>query len=74
MVAVDSLQKCLSKELGARGAEMIEYALVLACVAAVAVFAYTVGEGTSGAYFKVNIMHLWEAAGNSIGSALGWGN
>ncbi len=34
----------LSKKLGQRGAEMVEYAIVLACVAAVGVYFYSTGE------------------------------
>ena len=33
----------LSKKLGQRGAEMVEYAIVLACIAAVGVYFYSTG-------------------------------
>ena len=40
----------LSKKLGQRGAEMVEYAIVLACIAAVGVYFYsTANDGTNGA-------------------------
>lgn len=63
-------QECCKYRIGAKGAEMIEYALVLACVCAVCALAYTVGKGTSYAYFKVHVSHLWEYIGLSIKTAL----
>lgn len=37
----------LQAKLGQRGAEMVEYAIVIACIAAVGVALYTNGKGTS---------------------------
>lgn len=63
------LEPC-KRRLGARGAEMIEYALVLACVVAVCAVVYTVNQGTSGADFKINLIHLWEKISYSIKNAI----
>lgn len=38
----------LSKRLGQRGAEMVEYAIVLACIAAVAVMFYKANKRSDG--------------------------
>lgn len=66
----NSLQKPLQQRLDARGAEMMEYALVVACVCAVGALVYMVHKGTSYAYFKVYVGHLWEYIGISIKTAL----
>lgn len=63
-------QELCRQRLGARGAEMVEYAFVLACVCAVGALAYIVHKGTSYAYFKVYLSHLWENIGISIKTAL----
>lgn len=62
------LKKRQKLALNEKGAEMVEYALVLACIAAIGAFMYTVYEGTSGAYFKVELIHLWEKIGLTINS------
>lgn len=62
------LKKRLKLAFNEKGAEMVEYALVLACIAAIGAFMYTVGAGTSGAYFRVELTHLWEKIGLIINS------
>ena len=50
-----------------RGAEMVEYAIVLACIAAVAVFFYTINHGVGGTTMKMPtvVSHLWERIANT---------
>ena len=52
----------VKQKLGQRGAEMVEYAIVLACIAAVAVFFYTINHKVGGTTMKMPtvISHLWE--------------
>ena len=65
----------LQAKLGQRGAEMVEYALVLACVCAVGAVCYAVGTGTGDAgstSFNTlgdAVKNLWARIGGSIGSA-----
>lgn len=60
----------LSKRLGQRGAEMVEYAIVLACVAALGVAFYKANRtstgGTGTATLNGILTDLWNAiSGNS---------
>ena len=60
----------LSKRLGQRGAEMVEYAIVLACIAALGVAYYkangTPSGGTGTATLNGILTDLWNAiSGNS---------
>lgn len=66
-IALSELSK---RRLGVKGAELVEYALVLACIVAICAVVYTVNKGTFGADFRVNLLHLWENIGYSIKSAL----
>lgn len=47
---------------------MVEYAIVLACIAAVAVFFYTINHGVGGTTMKMPtlIAHLWEKIANTM--------
>ena len=47
---------------------MVEYAIVLACIAAVAVFFYTINHGVGGTTMKMPtvISHLWERIANTM--------
>ena len=60
----------LQAKLGQRGAEMVEYALVLACVCAVgaAVYALSDGKATDGLRGVIN--NLWKSIGTSTANAL----
>lgn len=58
----------LQAKLGQRGAEMVEYALVLACVCAVGAVCYAVG-GTSGDTLGGAVNSLWDNISKSITSA-----
>lgn len=64
------IQDSYKFRLRSKGAEMVEYALVLACICAVGALVYMVHKGTSYAYFKVYVGHLWEYIGISIKTAL----
>ena len=58
----------VKQRLGQRGAEMVEYAIVLACIAAVAVFFYTINHKVGGTTIKMPtvISHLWENIRNTV--------
>lgn len=49
----------LQAKLGQRGAEMVEYAIVLACIAAVAAVVYT-ADGTADGTLKGVLDKLWK--------------
>lgn len=58
--------------LSQRGAEMVEYALVLACVCAVGAVVYALGSDKSAdGTLRGVINKLWESIGGSTKSALG---
>lgn len=60
--------------LSQRGAEMVEYALVLACVCAVGAAIYALGtDKTGGNTLRGVINKLWESIGGSVTSALSSG-
>ena len=62
----------LQAKLGQRGAEMVEYALVLACVCAVGAVVYSLGvETTGGNTLRGVINKLWESISGSTDSAIG---
>ena len=60
----------LQAKLGQRGAEMVEYAIVLACIAAVGVafYAYT-GGGTAENSLKSILSKLWGNVGSAVDKA-----
>ena len=49
----------LNNKLGQRGAEMVEYAIVLACVAAVGVYFYSQSGGGASDGLKGTLEKLW---------------
>ncbi|WP_297998625.1 hypothetical protein [uncultured Phascolarctobacterium sp.] len=49
----------LQAKLGQRGAEMVEYAIVLACIAAVGVYFYSQDSGAAGNGLKGILTKLW---------------
>lgn len=49
----------LQAKLGQRGAEMVEYAIVLACIAAVGVYFYSTQTGVAGNGLKGILDKLW---------------
>ena len=64
----------LSKKLGQRGAEMVEYAIVLACIAAVGVYFYSSGGkdsdnkdiATASNGLKAFLTQAWLKVKNSV--------
>ncbi len=71
LTQLQNLRFCIKAKLGQRGAEMVEYAIVLACIAAVGIYFYSVnstGEGTNTLY---NVLKkLWgDVANNASGTA-----
>ena len=55
----------LQAKLGQRGAEMVEYAIVLACVAAVGVYFYSASGGASTGLNTI-LTNLWSSiSGNA---------
>lgn len=61
----------LQAKLGQRGAEMVEYAIVLACIAAVGVYFYSKGTGVAGNGLNSILSTLWDSVSKSVGSATG---
>ena len=58
----------LQAKLGQRGAEMVEYAIVLACVAAVGVYFYSASGGASNT-LKGTLQKLWDGISGSADTA-----
>ena len=50
----------LQNKLGQRGAEMVEYAIVLACIAAVGVYFYSTSSGDADNSLKGTLEDLWD--------------
>ena len=60
----------LQAKLGQRGAEMVEYAIVLACIAAVGVAFYAYeGGGTAENSLKSILSKLWGNVGSAVDKA-----
>ena len=60
----------LQAKLGQRGAEMVEYAIVLACVAAVGVYFYSAADGSAGTGLKAILNKLWTSVNTSASNAV----
>lgn len=60
----------LQAKLGQRGAEMVEYAIVLACIAAVGVYFYSQSGGASNGLNSA-LDTLWKSVSGSVGKATG---
>ena len=72
LTQIKNVRFYLQARLGQRGAEMVEYAIVLACIASIGVayYAYTSDKDTS--YTLTGIMNiLWGKIGVSAGKASG---
>lgn len=62
----------LNNKLGQRGAEMVEYAIVLACIAAVAVVFYSTtatGDGTATNTLNGVLKTLWAKVATTASNA-----
>lgn len=70
MVQLENARLYLQAKLGQRGAEMVEYALVLACVCAVGAVYYAVsGDGTGQTTLGRAVKGLWDNVGSSVTKA-----
>lgn len=74
LTQLENLKLYLQVKLGQRGAEMVEYALVVACVCAVGAAVYGVGvkntDGT-GKTLDSLLNVLWKTIGDSVTSLIG---
>lgn len=65
----------LNKRLGQRGAEMVEYAIVLACIAAVAVIFYKANKRSDGgkgdATLNGILTDMWYLVSDKVDNLLG---
>lgn len=59
----------LQAKLGQRGAELVEYAIVLACVAAVGIYFYSANDGAAGNGLRGILDTLWGKVETSAGKA-----
>ena len=57
----------LQAKLGQRGAEMVEYAIVLACIAAVGVYFYSTTGGGANDGLKGVLDALWKKVASAAG-------
>lgn len=72
LTQIKNVKFYLQAKLGQRGAEMVEYAIVLACIAAVGVFFYSKGTtGTAGNGLNSILNTLWGSVNSSVGKATG---
>ena len=69
LTQVKNVRFWMQAKLGQRGAEMVEYAIVLACIAAVGVYFYSTGEGTAANGLKGILTNLWSSIATSAGNA-----
>ena len=60
----------LQAKLGQRGAEMVEYALVLACVCAIGAGIYGVSNGSNANTLDGALTTLWKTIGDKVDEAL----
>lgn len=71
LTQVKNVRFWMQAKLGQRGAEMVEYAIVLACIAAVGVAFYsTSGAGTDNATSSLSkvLKSLWDKISNTAKS------
>lgn len=69
MVQLENARLYLQAKLGQRGAEMVEYALVLACVCAVGAIYYVVNGGDATNTLGKAVKGLWDNVGSSVTKA-----
>lgn len=69
LTQVKNVRFWMQAKLGQRGAEMVEYAIVLACIAAVGMVVYstgTGGEGQASSTLYGVLDNLWTKISNTI--------
>lgn len=72
LTQIKNVRFYLQARLGQRGAEMVEYAIVLACIAAVGVLYYSYTSATDKSHTLTGILNiLWEKISTSAGKASG---
>lgn len=74
LTQIRKLKFCIQVKLGQRGAEMVEYALVIACVCAVGAAVYGVGKRQydgSGETLDSVLNVLWTAIEASVTALIG---
>ena len=59
LTQVKNVRFWMQAKLGQRGAEMVEYAIVLACIAAVGVYFYSTGNGVAQNGLSGVLSKLW---------------
>ena len=68
LTQVRNVRFWMQAKLGKRGAEMVEYAIVLACVAAVGVYFYS-SSGGADKSLKSVLTNLWSSISGSATTA-----
>ena len=71
LTQVKNVRFWMQAKLGQRGAEMVEYAIVLACIAAVGVYFYSTGNGVAQNGLSGVLSKLWDKVSTSAGVSTG---
>ena len=70
VIQIKNAKLFLQAKLGQRGAEMVEYAIVLACIAAVAVLFYSSGDDATATNSLKSVLEtLWKNVTTAVGKA-----
>ena len=72
LTQVRNVRFWMQAKLGQRGAEMVEYAIVLACIAAVGVYFYSTGNGVAQNGLSGVLSKLWDKVAEN--AQVGTGN
>lgn len=71
LTQIKNVKFYLQAKLGQRGAEMVEYAIVLACIAAVGVYFYSSADsGTATNGLKGVLSALWDKVASAAGVSI----
>ena len=71
LTQVKNVRFWMKAKLGQRGAEMVEYAIVLACIAAVGVYFYSTGNGVAQNGLSGVLSKLWDKVATNAGVSTG---
>ena len=71
LTQVKNVKFWMQAKLGQRGAEMVEYAIVLACIAAVGVYFYSTGNGVAQNGLSGVLSKLWDKVATNAGVSTG---
>ena len=69
LTQIKNVKFYLQAKLGQRGAEMVEYAIVLACIAAVGVYFYSKDSGAATTGLNAVLTKLWKSVSDSAAKA-----